>query len=70
MQAVSLDKTFDQCLANMVVKSALGLGIGLAGSVFFKRKQLLIGLTTGIGSGMAYQQCQTNFDVINRQLFE
>ncbi len=68
MSAESLDKTFDDCLANFMVKGGLGLISGITLSLFFKRKMVPIAGCTGFGLGVAQNQCQTKFDGITYNL--
>ena len=64
----TLNKTFDDCLANFLVKGGLGFTAGIALSLFFKRKAFPIAGSTGFGLGIAQNQCQSNYDKITYEL--
>ncbi|KAJ3315421.1 hypothetical protein HDV04_002963 [Boothiomyces sp. JEL0838] len=50
---------WDKTIANFLVKTSLGLTIGIGMSfVLFKRRTWPIALTTGFGAGMAYSESQ------------
>lgn len=67
-QRATLDKTFDDCLANFMIKGAIGLTAGLAISLLFKRKAFPIVGSLGFGLGIAQNQCQSNYDKITNEL--
>ncbi|TIB73333.1 hypothetical protein E3Q23_03053 [Wallemia mellicola] len=53
----------DKCIANFLVKSATGLGVGVLTSVIlFKRRTWPIQLFTGFGAGYAYSDCNRLFN--------
>ncbi|EGF82887.1 hypothetical protein BATDEDRAFT_86381 [Batrachochytrium dendrobatidis JAM81] len=53
-----LARKWDKCLSNFVIKSGLGLTVGVSLSfLLFRRRGWPIGLATGFGAGMAYSQC-------------
>nr|AFM87588.1 hypothetical protein [Callorhinchus milii] len=55
-------RKLDRCLADTVVKLGAGLGLGLVFSVlFFKRRMWPVTFGTGLGMGMAYANCQHDF---------
>ncbi|KZV92218.1 DUF543-domain-containing protein [Exidia glandulosa HHB12029] len=54
---------FDRCLADHIVKAGLGFSAGVVLSVLlFKRRAWPISLSTGIGLGMAYADCDRSFN--------
>ncbi|KAF8310407.1 DUF543-domain-containing protein [Clavulina sp. PMI_390] len=54
---------YDRCLADLIVKTGLGLGVGIVGSViFFRRRGWPVALSTGFGAGMSYADCDRSFN--------
>jgi inner membrane organizing system protein 1 len=61
-----LNEKWDLCLSNLLVKTGIGLSIGIVASVLlFKRRTWPISLTTGFGIGVAYADCQRTFNPID-----
>jgi inner membrane organizing system protein 1 len=57
-----LEKQWDQCLSNLVVKSALGAGFGIVFSVLlFKRRAWPATIGLGFGAGRGYAECDREF---------
>ncbi|XP_011406742.1 PREDICTED: MICOS complex subunit Mic10-like [Amphimedon queenslandica] len=53
---------WDRCVADTLLKSGVGLGIGaLCSLVLFKRRTWPIVLGTGFGLGFAISNCQHDF---------
>ncbi|EJU01362.1 DUF543-domain-containing protein [Dacryopinax primogenitus] len=56
-------KKYDRCLADLLVKSGIGFSVGVVISVLlFRRRAWPISLTTGIGAGIAYADCDRSFN--------
>ncbi|EJD01913.1 DUF543-domain-containing protein, partial [Fomitiporia mediterranea MF3/22] len=54
---------YDRCLADLVVKAGVGLGVGVVASVIlFRRRTWPIALSTGFGLGAAYADCDRSFN--------
>ncbi|KAL5497826.1 MIC10 [Sanghuangporus vaninii] len=54
---------YDRCLADLIVKAGVGLGVGVVASViFFRRRTWPIALSTGFGLGTAYADCDRSFN--------
>lgn len=52
-----LNDKWDVVLSNMLVKTGLGLGVGIVGSVlFFKRRAFPVWLGIGFGLGRGYAE--------------
>ncbi|XP_062066778.1 MICOS complex subunit MIC10-like [Lepus europaeus] len=57
-----IGRKWDQCMADAVVKIGTGFGLGVVFSLtFFKRKSWPLAFGSGIGLGMAYSNCQHDF---------
>ncbi|KAJ2510843.1 Mitochondrial inner membrane organizing system component [Coemansia sp. RSA 2049] len=55
--------SFDQATANLLVKTGLGLSIGIvASALLFKRRMWPVTFFTGAGVGAAYADAQRIFD--------
>lgn len=53
---------WDQCLSNLIVKSALGAGFGIVFSVLlFKRRAWPATIGLGFGAGRGYAECDREF---------
>ncbi|KAG8774879.1 hypothetical protein FRB91_007459 [Serendipita sp. 411] len=53
---------YDKCLADLIVKSGIGLSVGVIASVvLFKRRAWPVALSTGVGIGMSYSDCERSF---------
>ncbi|CAG8648420.1 6418_t:CDS:2 [Funneliformis caledonium] len=58
-----LNKKWDLCLSNLLVKSGIGLSVGIvASALIFKKKSWPIAMSTGFGIGVAYADCQRTFN--------
>ncbi|CAH1759947.1 20085_t:CDS:10 [Entrophospora sp. SA101] len=61
----TLDEKWDHCLSNLLVKTGIGLGVGIvASALIFRKKSWPITLSTGFGAGVAYAECQRIFNPI------
>ncbi|KAJ1845565.1 Mitochondrial inner membrane organizing system component, partial [Coemansia sp. RSA 486] len=57
---------FDQATANLLVKTGLGLSIGVvASALLFKRRMWPVTFFTGAGVGAAYADAQRIFDSVS-----
>ncbi|XP_007459377.1 PREDICTED: mitochondrial inner membrane organizing system protein 1 [Lipotes vexillifer] len=62
MSDSELGRKWDRCLADAVVKIGTGFGLGLVFSLtFFKRRMWPLAFGSGMGLGMAYSNCQHDF---------
>ncbi|CAG7850304.1 MICOS complex subunit MIC10 {ECO:0000256/RuleBase:RU363011} [Serendipita indica DSM 11827] len=53
---------YDKCLADLIVKSGIGFSAGVIASVIlFKRRGWPVALSTGVGIGMSYADCERSF---------
>ncbi|EAU83933.1 hypothetical protein CC1G_10338 [Coprinopsis cinerea okayama7 len=56
-------RKYDQCLADLILKTGIGFGAGVVASVIlFRRRTWPIALTTGFGAGIAYADCDRSFN--------
>ncbi|KAF9505911.1 hypothetical protein BS47DRAFT_1334089 [Hydnum rufescens UP504] len=54
---------YDRCLADLVVRTGIGFGIGVMASVIFlRRRGWPVALSTGFGAGMSYADCDRSFN--------
>ncbi|CAG8452479.1 7071_t:CDS:2 [Paraglomus brasilianum] len=61
-----LNEKWDLCISNFLVKSGIGLSVGIvASALLFKRRTWPMALTTGFGIGVAYADCQRTFNPID-----
>ncbi|KAL5520817.1 MIC10 [Sanghuangporus sanghuang] len=59
----TIAQKYDRCLADLIVKAGLGLGVGVVASVmFFRRHTWPVALSTGFGLGAAYAVCDRSFN--------
>ncbi|KAI5777200.1 hypothetical protein EDC01DRAFT_719791 [Geopyxis carbonaria] len=57
-----LSEKWDQCLSNLIVKSAIGTGFGIVFSVLlFKRRAWPVTIGLGFGAGRGYADCDREF---------
>ncbi|KAG0196123.1 hypothetical protein BGX28_010536 [Mortierella sp. GBA30] len=71
-----LSRKWDECISNVIVKSGIGLSVGIvASALLFKKRSWPISVSTGLGLGYALSQCERNFNpnlvpVVKKQLEE
>ncbi|KAJ2889390.1 Mitochondrial inner membrane organizing system component [Coemansia aciculifera] len=60
------EEIFDQATANLLVKTGLGLSIGIvASALLFKRRMWPVTFFTGAGIGASYADAQRIFDSVS-----
>ncbi|KAI9151220.1 Mitochondrial inner membrane organizing system component [Blastocladiella emersonii ATCC 22665] len=58
-----LARKWDRCLSNFVLKVGAATSVGIVTSVLlFRKRTWPVALSSGIGLGIAYEQCQRSFD--------
>ncbi|KAF9169102.1 hypothetical protein BGZ80_011191 [Entomortierella chlamydospora] len=58
-----LTRKWDECISNVIVKSGIGLSVGIvASALVFKKRSWPISVSTGLGLGYALSQCERNFN--------
>jgi len=58
-----LNEKWDLCLSNLLIKSGIGLSVGIvASALLFKKKSWPIAMSAGFGVGVAYAECQRAFN--------
>ncbi|KAH8102081.1 hypothetical protein BXZ70DRAFT_930169 [Cristinia sonorae] len=58
-----VSQKYDRCLADLVVKTGVGFGVGVVASVIlFRRRGWPVALSTGFGAGAAYADCDRSFN--------
>ncbi|KAF8937238.1 hypothetical protein EDD21DRAFT_368965 [Dissophora ornata] len=58
-----LSRKWDECISNVIVKSGIGLSVGvIASALVFKKRSWPISVSTGLGLGYALSQCERNFN--------
>ncbi|KAF9562827.1 Vesicle-associated membrane protein [Mortierella alpina] len=58
-----LSRKWDECISNVIVKSGIGLSVGIvASALLFKKRSWPISVSTGLGLGYALSQCERNFN--------
>ncbi|KAG9308345.1 hypothetical protein JVU11DRAFT_12111 [Chiua virens] len=58
-----VSQKYDRCLADLLVKTGVGFGVGVVASVIlFRRRTWPIALSTGFGMGAAYADCDRSFN--------
>lgn len=64
-----MDKTWVDCLNNLVFYTGIGAGVGTAaGVLFFSRRIPVILYFAGIGSGYSYFACENNMKKLYEKL--
>ncbi|XP_038678105.1 MICOS complex subunit MIC10 [Scyliorhinus canicula] len=62
MSEAEVTKKAERCMADAAVKLGAGFGLGIVFSlIVFKRRSWPIIFGTGLGLGMAYANCQNDF---------
>lgn len=57
-----IGKKWDRCMSDLLIKSGAGFGVGaLFSLLLFRRRPWPIAFGTGIGTGMAFSNCQHDF---------
>ncbi|KAJ1888537.1 Mitochondrial inner membrane organizing system component [Kickxella alabastrina] len=65
-EIVNEKASFDQATANLLVKTGLGLSVGIvASALLFKRRMWPVTFFTGAGVGAAYADAQRIFDSVS-----
>ncbi|KAJ1951641.1 Mitochondrial inner membrane organizing system component [Linderina pennispora] len=63
---IASEDIFDQATANLLVKTGLGLSVGVvASALLFKRRMWPVTFFTGAGVGAAYADAQRLFDSVS-----
>ncbi|KAI6015109.1 hypothetical protein F5J12DRAFT_815964 [Pisolithus orientalis] len=58
-----VNQKYDRCLADLLVKTGVGFGVGVVASVIlFRRRTWPVALSTGFGMGTAYADCDRLFN--------
>ncbi|CAE6476748.1 unnamed protein product [Rhizoctonia solani] len=58
-----IGQKYDRCVADLIVKSGVGFGVGIVASVLlFRRRGWPVALSTGFGAGAAYADCDRSFN--------
>jgi len=56
-------RKIDVCLSNAILKTGMGIGVGVLTSVFLLRRRAFpVWLGSGFGLGSAYTDCQITFN--------
>ncbi|CAG8565330.1 9508_t:CDS:2 [Ambispora gerdemannii] len=57
-----LNEKWDKCISNLLVKTGIGLSVGIiASALIFRKRTWPIAISTGFGIGVAYADCQRTF---------
>ncbi|CAG8632307.1 708_t:CDS:2 [Ambispora leptoticha] len=57
-----LNEKWDKCISNFLVKTGIGLSVGIiASALIFRKRTWPIAMSTGFGIGVAYADCQRTF---------